>query len=62
MDKVTIKKTINSTIQNDLDTDGELIWAKIKSKNNPYLYICSFYRLPTDETGLTHLRQNQPKL
>ena len=55
---IAIKKTINSSIQNDLDTDGELIWAKIKSKNNPDLYICSFYRPPTDETRLTHLRHS----
>ena len=45
-------------MQADLDTDAELIWAKIKAKNNPDLYICSFYRPPTDETGLTHLRHS----
>ena len=45
-------------MQADLDTDAELIWAKIKAKNNPDLYICSFHRPPTDETGLTHLRHS----
>ena len=55
---LAIKNSINSSMQADLDTDAELIWAKIKAKNNPDLYICSFYRPPTDETGLTHLRHS----
>ena len=55
---LAIKKNVNASIQNDLDTDGELIWAKIKSKNNLDLYICSFYRSHTDETGLTQLRHS----
>ena len=35
-----------------------LFGQKFKQKNNPDLYICSFYRPPTDETGLTHLRHS----
>ena len=59
---LAIKKCNNFSIQNDLDTDGELIWTKIKLKNNPDLYICSFYRAPTDKTGLTHLRHSVSRI
>jgi len=50
---MAIKNCINSSMQTDLYTDGELIWAIMKNKTT--LYVCSFYRPPTDETGLTNL-------
>ena len=43
-------KDLNVIEEPDLDSDTELIWAKIVlPKKNP-LYICSFYRQPNIST------------
>jgi len=43
---ICIKKSLNVSEESDLNTDTELIWAKIiLLKKNP-MYICSFYRPP----------------
>jgi len=41
-----IKDTLVSVEVPTLDTNAELIWAKINLHNSPPLYICSYYQPP----------------
>ena len=40
---IEVKKQFNVSEECELDTDAELIWAKIIIPNTRPLYVCSFY-------------------
>ena len=50
---IAIKKEYNSEYVPELDTNCELVWAKINLKGNGNIYICAYYRRNvTDEESL----------
>lgn len=58
---LAIKNSLSSAHQPELDTEAEMIWAKISPPNSRDLYLCSYYRPPKSDT-LQELRQSISKI
>ena len=58
-----IKNRLVSIEESTLDTNAELIWAKINFHNSPPLYICSFYWPPhSDLQPILEINESIDKL
>ncbi len=46
---IAVRKDLMSTVQVDLDTDGEILWVKVDIHGCKSLYVCCFYHPHTND-------------
>ena len=51
---IAVKENVTASEISIREVDGELIWVRVEPKNNSPLFICAFYRTPSESTEVTN--------
>ena len=46
---IAVRSEMQSTVNNELDTDCEILWAKIMTEDKRNLHVCAYYRPKTSD-------------
>ena len=48
---IAVKNVIQSTVSTELDSNYEILWVKIITKDRRSLHVCAFYRPKTSDAA-----------